>query len=222
MIARTRLLVALTVAAWALAGCATTPSMTPEQKKQHLAEYEKISRQKAIELFGPNSDLFLAVAKNIASSKNSKQIKKNLIFASRASVNAIGDTKAIDQQVAYDVKAMDETFTGAEIEAIVKVFRSEKGVAFQDKANALKTQYVLNAIASDAAKRKVYFQEYKKAVEEESIKLAPAFNTPKGRSALGKWTDYLKRKKQYQTNHPGQGTPITLKEFVRRMRANGA
>lgn len=195
--------------------------MSPEEKNQHLAEYAKISKQKAIELYGPDSTMFLQIAKNIANADNKQDVSQNLMFAANASVGAIGDLDAIDQNVAMDVKAVDETFSGYEIKTIVEVFTSPEGVAFKNRANALRTQYVLDAIANPGPKRKVLFEAYKKNMEHESIKLAPAFNTPFGRDALRKWNKYLSRKKSYQTAYQKQAQPLTLERFVHRVKASG-
>lgn len=195
--------------------------MSPEEKQKHLAEYAKISKQKALELYGPNSPMFLQIAKNIANADNKQDVRQNLKFAANASVGAIGDLDAIEENVAIDVKAVDETFSGHEIKTIVEVFKSEQGVAFKNRANELRTQYVLDAIANSGPKRKVLFEAYKKNMEQESIKLAPAFNTPFGRDALRKWNNYLTKKKSYQTAYQRKSGPLTLKEFVHRVKASG-
>lgn len=196
--------------------------MSPEEKQKHLAEYAKISKQKALELYGPDSPMFLQIAKNIANADNKQDVRQNLKYAANASVGAIGDLDAIEENVAIDVKAVDETFSGHEVKTIVEVFKSQKGVAFKNRANELRTQYVLDAIANSGPKRKVLFEAYKKNMEQESIKLAPAFDTPFGRDALRKWNNYLSKKKRYQTAYQKQSGPLTLKEFVHRVQASGS
>lgn len=201
-----------------LTSCTT---MNQAEKQQHLAEYEKLSRQKALDLFGADSPLFLTIAKNIANAENTQVVNKNLMYASTASIMAIGDQSRIEQHVKMDVQAVSETFTGHEIKTIVQVFKSPEGQAFRQRSNQLRTQYILDVIAKPAAEREAIYQVFSKEMEQESIKLAPSFNTPLGRDALRKWNSYLKTKKSYQDAYRKNLQPLTLKEFVRRVQVSG-